>query len=92
MATVLVDELVRLGITDVVLAPGSRSAPLAYAVASLTFRDSVNTYSRLVLAALTPLLLLAGAALPGALTLIRAARPSRTSTRPSSKRTTRRCR
>lgn len=33
MATVLVDELVRLGITDVVLAPGSRSAPLAYAVA-----------------------------------------------------------
>ena len=33
MATVLVDELVRLGVKDVVLSPGSRSAPLAYAVA-----------------------------------------------------------
>lgn len=32
LATVVVDELVRHGITDVVLAPGSRSAPFAYAV------------------------------------------------------------
>ncbi|MBO3748540.1 2-succinyl-5-enolpyruvyl-6-hydroxy-3-cyclohexene-1-carboxylic-acid synthase [Streptosporangiaceae bacterium NEAU-GS5] len=32
LATVLVDELVRCGMTDVVLAPGSRSAPLALAV------------------------------------------------------------
>nr|WP_281496724.1 2-succinyl-5-enolpyruvyl-6-hydroxy-3-cyclohexene-1-carboxylic-acid synthase [Ornithinimicrobium sp. F0845] len=32
MATVLVDELVRCGVREVVLAPGSRSAPLAYAV------------------------------------------------------------
>ncbi|MFJ2032167.1 2-succinyl-5-enolpyruvyl-6-hydroxy-3-cyclohexene-1-carboxylic-acid synthase [Streptosporangium sp. NPDC087985] len=32
LATVLVDELVRCGLTDVVLAPGSRSAPLALAV------------------------------------------------------------
>lgn len=32
LATVLVDELVRGGVRDVVLAPGSRSAPLAYAV------------------------------------------------------------
>ncbi|GIH95547.1 2-succinyl-5-enolpyruvyl-6-hydroxy-3-cyclohexene-1-carboxylic-acid synthase [Planobispora siamensis] len=31
LATVLVDELVRCGLTDVVLAPGSRSAPLALA-------------------------------------------------------------
>ncbi|HEY0774376.1 MAG TPA: 2-succinyl-5-enolpyruvyl-6-hydroxy-3-cyclohexene-1-carboxylic-acid synthase, partial [Nocardioidaceae bacterium] len=30
-ATVLVDELVRCGVRDVVLAPGSRSAPLAFA-------------------------------------------------------------
>ncbi|GAB2735837.1 2-succinyl-5-enolpyruvyl-6-hydroxy-3-cyclohexene-1-carboxylic-acid synthase [Nocardioides pakistanensis] len=30
-ATVLVDELVRGGVTDLVLAPGSRSAPLAFA-------------------------------------------------------------
>ncbi|GGL32937.1 2-succinyl-5-enolpyruvyl-6-hydroxy-3-cyclohexene-1-carboxylic-acid synthase [Phycicoccus endophyticus] len=32
LASVLVDELVRGGVTDVVLSPGSRSAPLAYAV------------------------------------------------------------
>ncbi|GAB3071997.1 2-succinyl-5-enolpyruvyl-6-hydroxy-3-cyclohexene-1-carboxylic-acid synthase [Pedococcus soli] len=32
MATVLVDELVRQGVRHVVLCPGSRSAPLAYAV------------------------------------------------------------
>ncbi|MER7132965.1 2-succinyl-5-enolpyruvyl-6-hydroxy-3-cyclohexene-1-carboxylic-acid synthase [Streptosporangium saharense] len=32
LATVLVDELVRCGLTEVVLAPGSRSAPLALAV------------------------------------------------------------
>ncbi len=32
LATVLVDELVRGGVRDVVLAPGSRSAPLAYAL------------------------------------------------------------
>ncbi|MFI7444597.1 2-succinyl-5-enolpyruvyl-6-hydroxy-3-cyclohexene-1-carboxylic-acid synthase [Nonomuraea indica] len=31
LATVLVDELVRCGLTDVVVAPGSRSAPLALA-------------------------------------------------------------
>jgi 2-succinyl-5-enolpyruvyl-6-hydroxy-3-cyclohexene-1-carboxylate synthase len=32
LATVLVDELVRNGVHEVVLCPGSRSAPLAYAV------------------------------------------------------------
>ncbi|MFI6290867.1 2-succinyl-5-enolpyruvyl-6-hydroxy-3-cyclohexene-1-carboxylic-acid synthase [Nonomuraea sp. NPDC050790] len=32
LASVLVDELVRCGLTDVVLAPGSRSAPLALAL------------------------------------------------------------
>ena len=32
LATVLVDELVRNGVREVVLCPGSRSAPLAYAV------------------------------------------------------------
>ncbi|MCT1604588.1 2-succinyl-5-enolpyruvyl-6-hydroxy-3-cyclohexene-1-carboxylic-acid synthase [Dermacoccus nishinomiyaensis] len=34
MASVIIDELVRLGVKDVVLSPGSRSAPLAYAVAA----------------------------------------------------------
>jgi 2-succinyl-5-enolpyruvyl-6-hydroxy-3-cyclohexene-1-carboxylate synthase len=32
LATALVDQLVRSGVTDVVVCPGSRSAPLAYAV------------------------------------------------------------
>jgi 2-succinyl-5-enolpyruvyl-6-hydroxy-3-cyclohexene-1-carboxylate synthase len=32
LATVLVDELARLGVREVVLCPGSRSAPIAYAV------------------------------------------------------------
>lgn len=32
LATVVIDELIRHGVTDVVLAPGSRSAPFAYAV------------------------------------------------------------
>ena len=32
LATVLVDELVRQGVRHAVLCPGSRSAPLAYAL------------------------------------------------------------
>ena len=47
MATVLVDELVRLGITDVVLAPGSRSAPLAYAVARADAAKKLRLHVRI---------------------------------------------
>jgi arabinofuranosyltransferase len=43
--------------------------PATYVVASVTFEDSVNAFSRLVLPALPLLVLLAAAALPGALTL-----------------------
>ncbi|HEY3534540.1 MAG TPA: thiamine pyrophosphate-binding protein, partial [Pedococcus sp.] len=32
LATTLVDQLVRCGVREVVVCPGSRSAPLAYAV------------------------------------------------------------
>ncbi|MGB3761873.1 MAG: thiamine pyrophosphate-binding protein, partial [Ornithinimicrobium sp.] len=34
LATVLIDEWVRCGVREVVLCPGSRSAPLAYAAAA----------------------------------------------------------
>jgi arabinofuranosyltransferase len=44
--------------------------PAVYGVASLTFEDSVNAFSRLVLPALPLLLLLAAAAIPGALTIV----------------------
>ncbi len=33
-ATVMVDELIRCGVTDAVLAPGSRSAPFALQLAA----------------------------------------------------------
>lgn len=46
MATVLIDELVRLGVRDVVLAPGSRSAPLAYAVAEADKAGRVRLHVR----------------------------------------------
>ena len=45
--------------------------PAVYLVAGMTFRDSVNTFSRLVLPALPLLAILAAAALPGALTTLR---------------------
>ncbi len=45
MATVLVDELVRCGVRDVVLAPGSRSAALAFAVYEA--RDRLRLHTRI---------------------------------------------
>lgn len=47
MATVLVDELIRLGVNDIVLAPGSRSAPLAYAVAQAEKAGRVRLHVRI---------------------------------------------
>ena len=46
-ALVLVDELVRCGITDVVLAPGSRSTPLALAIAAAEVRGDLTLHVRL---------------------------------------------
>ncbi|HEY7857219.1 MAG TPA: thiamine pyrophosphate-binding protein [Candidatus Nanopelagicales bacterium] len=44
---VVVDELIRCGVTDVVLAPGSRSAPLALAFAAADARGLVRLHVRL---------------------------------------------
>ena len=46
-ATVMVDELLRCGVTDVVLAPGSRSTPLALAFAAAESRGDVTLHVRL---------------------------------------------
>ncbi|AKT51219.1 2-succinyl-5-enolpyruvyl-6-hydroxy-3-cyclohexene-1-carboxylic-acid synthase [Arsenicicoccus sp. oral taxon 190] len=46
LAEVLVDELVRHGVTDVVLCPGSRSAPLAYAVQAADREGRVRLHVR----------------------------------------------
>ena len=47
MATVLVDELVRCGVRDIVLAPGSRSASLAFAAHAAAEEDRVRLHVRL---------------------------------------------
>ena len=44
---VLVDELVRCGVTDVVLAPGSRSAPLALAAAAADAAGRLRLHVRI---------------------------------------------
>lgn len=46
-AEVIVDELVRAGVTDVVLAPGSRSAPLAIEVARAHNRGELTLHVRI---------------------------------------------
>ncbi|MCL2736198.1 MAG: 2-succinyl-5-enolpyruvyl-6-hydroxy-3-cyclohexene-1-carboxylic-acid synthase [Propionibacteriaceae bacterium] len=45
--TVCLDELVAMGVTDVVCCPGSRSAPLAYAAARLEAHGRVRLHMRL---------------------------------------------
>lgn len=46
MARVIVDELVSCGVTEVVLAPGSRSAPLAIALAEADARGDLRLHVR----------------------------------------------
>ncbi|WP_183321243.1 2-succinyl-5-enolpyruvyl-6-hydroxy-3-cyclohexene-1-carboxylic-acid synthase [Flexivirga oryzae] len=46
IATVLLDELIRQGVRDVVLAPGSRSAPLAYAAEAAERAGRVRLHVR----------------------------------------------
>ena len=46
LATVLVDELMRNGVREVVLCPGSRSAPLAYAVLAAERPGSLRLHVR----------------------------------------------
>ncbi|KHL19241.1 2-succinyl-5-enolpyruvyl-6-hydroxy-3-cyclohexene-1-carboxylate synthase [Mumia flava] len=47
LGRVLVDELVRSGVRDVVLAPGSRSAPLALALAAAQARGDLRLHVRI---------------------------------------------
>ncbi len=46
-ATVMVDEFLRCGITDAVLSPGSRSTPLALALAAAEERGEITLHVRL---------------------------------------------
>ena len=46
IATVLLDELIRQGVREVVLAPGSRSAPLAYAAAAAERAGRIRLHVR----------------------------------------------
>ena len=46
-ARVVVDELIRCGVTDIVLAPGSRSAPLAMALARAEARGEITLHVRI---------------------------------------------
>src|SRR5580765_4785492 len=47
LATVLVDELVRCGVREAVLAPGSRSAPLAFALHAADADGRVRLHVRI---------------------------------------------
>ncbi|MDR2930380.1 MAG: 2-succinyl-5-enolpyruvyl-6-hydroxy-3-cyclohexene-1-carboxylic-acid synthase [Propionibacteriaceae bacterium] len=47
LATVVIDELAALGVTDVVCCPGSRSAPLAYACARVEAEGRIRLHMRL---------------------------------------------
>ena len=47
LATVLVDELLRCGMTDAVIAPGSRSAPLALALYERSAAEDLRLHVRI---------------------------------------------
>ena len=47
LARLVVSELVRAGVRDFVICPGSRSAPLTYALAALEQAGVVRTHVRL---------------------------------------------
>lgn len=47
LATVLVDELIRSGVRDVALSPGSRNAPLAYALAEADAAGRLRLHVRI---------------------------------------------
>src|SRR5664280_1304087 len=47
LATVVVDELIRHGVTDAVLCPGSRSAPLAYALQEADRQHRIRMHVRI---------------------------------------------
>ncbi|WP_345714316.1 thiamine pyrophosphate-binding protein, partial [Kineococcus glutinatus] len=47
LATLVVDSLVRLGLRHVVLCPGSRSAPLAYALAAADAAGRLRLHVRI---------------------------------------------
>ena len=47
LATALVDELARCGVTDAVLSPGSRSAPLAFALADADAAGRLRLHVRI---------------------------------------------
>src|SRR5690606_40783111 len=46
-ARVIISELARLGVRRMVLAPGSRSAPLAYAAAAAAARSTIELHVRI---------------------------------------------
>ena len=46
-ALVMVDEFIRCGVTDAIVSPGSRSAPLAMALAQAEERGEISLHVRL---------------------------------------------
>lgn len=88
-ARVIVDELVRGGVSDVVLCPGSRNAPLAFAVHAADQRGELRLHVRIDerTAGFLAVGLAAAARRPVAI-IMTSAPPSRTWRPPSTRPTT----